>query len=110
MERTKERMPTIWKSYLYRENYLLSCAPEIIPIYKNPPAPPKCACEWCSRTHPKVNEILAVLPEELKPIFENIVSRMMHAETDAEYYRACLHGDWPGFEWIKEAKIKANIK
>lgn len=39
----------------------------------------------------------------------HLLERMMMAENDAEYYKMKVDGDWPGWEWVKEERIKRKL-
>lgn len=49
-------------------------------------------------------KIADALPDELRHDFSYLMSRLECAETDAAASDAKLRGDWPGWEWIKEAR------
>ena len=51
--------------------------------------------------------IREALPEALRKDFDYLVTRTMNVEADLNYMEALWSGDWPGMEWIKDAK-KAN--
>jgi len=48
------------------------------------------------------------LPKNLRKDFEYLTMRMMCAEEDRDVSDAKLAGQWPGWEWITEARIKAE--
>jgi hypothetical protein len=68
-----------------------------------------CLCDLCNRVSPKAKAIRAALSEELQKDFDYLMSRMMHAEDDLDYAEARLRGEWPGWEWIIEARQKAEF-
>lgn len=70
----------------------------------------KCSCEYCLRMGPSFKKIRDALPEDLKPEFEYMVTRLMTVEEDLNYAEAQLDGSWPGWEWITEAKKAAGYK
>ena len=55
----------------------------------------KCTCEWCVKTSPLINKINSLLTDENeKNHFEKIINDLMHAETDAVYWRNKYYGTW----------------
>jgi len=48
------------------------------------------------------------LPPELKKDFEYLMERMDVTEIKNEANEAKLVGAWPGWEWVKEARKKAE--
>jgi hypothetical protein len=92
-----EAQPTTF--YRYTAERLLQDRPVIQPVYE------PCACRFCTDTHPRINAIMAALPTQaLKDSFESLMEEMEAAKLDLEVAEARLAGDWPGSEWIKEAK------
>ncbi len=67
-----------------------------------------CQCDHCVRVSPAIKAIDLLLPDHLKVEFQNIVSKMLHAEDDAEYYKLRSTGEWPGCEWIKDGWVERN--
>lgn len=59
--------------------------------------PTHCECQVC-RQHNRLCEIMRKLPEDDQAFLETIYSNLMHAETDAVYYRMKLDGTWPTFD------------
>lgn len=56
----------------------------------------KCTCEWCVKTSPLFNKISSLLTDENeKNHFEKIINDLMHAETDAVYWKEKYYGRWP---------------
>lgn len=83
----------------YTEDKLLSCRPEIVPVYE------KCKCTWCEDMSPRVKRISAALnTSELKADFEHIMATWGAESLDLDVAKARLAGTWPGSEWIIEAK------
>ena len=52
----------------------------------------------------------ALQTPELQKDFEYLMCKLMCAEEDADVNRAMLSGEWPGWEWIKEAKTERGLK
>jgi hypothetical protein len=52
--------------------------------------------------------IMDALPDDLKSDFEYLTMRMMCAEEDRDVAEAKLYGQWPGWEWMVEAKRNAE--
>jgi hypothetical protein len=48
------------------------------------------------KQHERLAGIMRGLPEDDQAFLESIYSNLMHAETDAVYYRLKLEGKWPG--------------
>ncbi len=68
-----------------------------------------CLCDLCNRVSPKAKRIREALSDELKSDFDYLMSRMMHAEDDLDYAEARLSGQWPGWEWMPEARRQAEF-
>ncbi len=67
-----------------------------------------CLCELCTVTSPRIDRIRKALPAELIKDFDYLMMRMMCAEEDRDVVNAQLYGDWPGWEWMKEARKQAE--
>ena len=67
-----------------------------------------CLCDLCSRIFPMQERISKALPEELKKDFDYLMMRLAVAEEDFCAANAKLVGEWPGWEWIKEARKVAE--
>lgn len=70
----------------------------------------KCICDSCCRISPMMKRIREALPDDLKGDFEYLCNKLGCAEMDYEANEAKLNGQWPGWEWIIEAKAKAGFK
>jgi len=68
----------------------------------------QCLCDLCVRISPMQRRISLALPKELRKDFEYLTMRMMCAEEDRDVSDAKLAGQWPGWEWITDARIKAE--
>lgn len=56
----------------------------------------KCDCEWCVKTSPLINKICSLLTcDDDKNHFNKIINDLMHAETDAVYWKDKYYGTWP---------------
>lgn len=64
----------------------------------------RCLCDQCTRIVPMQKRILDALPEELRKDFEYLCMKLEVVETDLAATEAKLYGEWPGWEWIKEAR------
>jgi len=68
----------------------------------------RCLCDLCVRISPMQKRIRNALPKELRKDFDYLTMRMACAEEDRDASDAKLNGLWPGWEWIKDARIKAE--
>jgi len=83
----------------WSEECLLSHRPVIKPVYE------KCECHFCTDTFPRIEAITAALPtQELRDSFNRLMEEMGTLQLDLDVAEARLAGEWPGSEWIKEAK------
>jgi hypothetical protein len=56
----------------------------------------KCTCNWCQKFSPLCEKILFLLDnEDEKKLFDKMIGNMMHAETDAVYWKEKYYGRWP---------------
>lgn len=61
-----------------------------------------CLCEWCQKFSPLCQKILFLLDyEDDKKVFDEMISNLMMAETDAVYWKEKYYGTWPS-DGIKE--------
>lgn len=87
----------------WSEEVLLSHRPRIQPIYET------CSCRFCTDTYPRIKAIIAALPtSELKDSFDGLMQDMSAAQLDLDVAEAKLAGEWPGWEWIIDAKKLHN--
>ncbi len=68
----------------------------------------RCLCDICVRISPMQKRIRNALPKELKKDFDYLYMRMVCAEEDLAASDAKLRGQWTGWEWIKDARVKAE--
>lgn len=69
----------------------------------------KCTCEWCVKTSPLINKINSLLTDENeKNHFEKIINDLMHAETDAVYWKEKYYGTWPS-DGVEEIQHHVDI-
>lgn len=69
----------------------------------------RCLCDICVRISPMQKCISDALPEELRIDFAYLMTRMECAEMDLDAAQAKLDGEWPGWEWIKDARTAAEF-
>jgi len=69
----------------------------------------KCNCDWCKRVSPMIQRIRDSLDESMALDFDYLMNRMISTEEDLNYAEAKLDGSWPGWEWIKEAKLGDSL-
>lgn len=87
----------------WSEECLLSHRPVIQPVYE------KCGCHLCTQIIPRVERIQAALTsDELKADLEYIMNAYGADSLDKDVAEAMLAGEWPGWEWMKEAKAKQH--
>lgn len=70
----------------------------------------KCICKFCTHDSPLFQGLLDALPEEKKKDMTYLINRLMTAEEDRDVLDAMTHGQWPGWEWIIEAKKERDLK
>lgn len=63
----------------------------------------RCLCDQCCHISPMAARLRGVLPEELRGDFDYLTMTLMCAEEDRDVARAKLAGEWPGWEWMKDA-------
>lgn len=68
----------------------------------------KCLCDLCTRISPMMRRISKALPRELRRDFDYLMMRLYTAEEDRDADEAKLNGTWPGWEWMVEARKKAE--
>lgn len=66
----------------------------------------KCLCDLCTRISPMHDRLKEALPESLRDDLEYLMMRLMCAEEDRDVAEAKLHGNWPGWEWMIDARRK----
>lgn len=86
----------------WTEEALLSHRPGIQPVYE------KCGCHFCTELIPREKRIREALPPELHADLEYIMSAYGADSLDKDVAEAKLDGEWPGWEWMKEAKQKQH--
>jgi hypothetical protein len=65
----------------------------------------KCNCKYCTIEKPRLDNVERALESsEALDDFKHIVSDLIHAEDDVNYYQCLLNGDWPGWKWMKYRK------
>lgn len=52
--------------------------------------------------------IRKVLAKEFREDFDYLMMRMACAEEDLDVAQSKLAGEWPGWEWLKKARVKAE--
>lgn len=56
----------------------------------------RCTCEWCVKTSPLINKIKSLLTDDdEKSYFDKLMNDLIHAETDAVYWKDKFYGTWP---------------
>jgi hypothetical protein len=56
----------------------------------------KCTCNWCQKFSPLCEKILFLLDnEDEKKLFDEMISNLMNAETNAVYWKEKYYGTWP---------------
>lgn len=69
----------------------------------------RCLCDICTRITPMQVRIMEALPtKQLRYDFMYLMNRMELAETDNACNELKLSGQWPGWEWMKAARKKAE--
>ena len=82
-----------------------------------------CSCKWCQKFSPLCEKISSLLDENENKVFDEIIGKLMNAETDAVFWKEKYYGTWPsdGIEEIQhhikrltnrinELKIIENLK
>lgn len=69
-----------------------------------------CECLLCKRNQ-QYYEALVRLPEQDKKFWEEVYSKLFHAESDRDYWKAKFEGTWPEDEpkWYKGPLTKKHI-
>jgi len=72
---------------------------------------PKCLCDFCVRIYPMHEQIKTALrTKKLREDFEYLMMRLMTAETDRDVAAMKLTGNWPGWEWLANARREQEGK
>lgn len=71
-----------------------------------------CLCDHCTNVSPRIQGIRDALKGDAKLShdFNYLVTRLMCAEEDLDVCEAKLAGDWPGWEWMKEARTRIEFE
>ena len=56
----------------------------------------ECNCEWCTHLHPLIRKIDALLPEDLRKEFDDMIELLMNKSEEATYDLARLEGRQKG--------------
>ena len=68
----------------------------------------QCDCQLCQQNR-TFREKLALIPEDVRPYFENLYDHLLETSFDQDYYRAIMSGSWPGaVEVLERALEKAR--
>ena len=70
---------------------------------------PPCSCDICTKWMPMHRRILAVLTPEDRKLYDEFLMMEANRSDDLGVAEAKLAGDWPGWEWIRDAvKLHAS--
>ena len=70
-----------------------------------------CDCPICTRIYKAKDIARRGDVEELRTLVDDLLYRLINAETDAEYYRSILDGTWPrSIEVLRNSLEKASEK
>jgi hypothetical protein len=70
----------------------------------------KCKCELCTKWSPLHRRIMAKLRGKDRKLFDEFLMMEASQSDDLGAAEAKLAGEWPGWEWMKEAIEKQNRK
>ena len=65
----------------------------------------KCKCKLCSFQGPVIDKVRLKLTGKLLKDFDELIEGFFYDVEDGDVAKEKLNGDWPGWEWIKQAKI-----
>lgn len=68
-----------------------------------------CECKWCSTRSALVYKINNLLTEDSEKIhFDEVIGDLMHAETDAIYWKQKYYGTWPS-DSVQDIQVHISI-
>lgn len=82
-------------------------------VRKTNPIPPNskpCKCDICAKWSPLFNRIMPLLTPEDRVLLDEFRTNEMMESLDLGVAQAKLDGIWPGWEWMKDAKVKIDIE
>jgi len=66
-----------------------------------------CSCDCCQKFSPLCEKISSLLDENENKVFDELIGKLMNAETDAVFWKEKFYGTWPS-DGIEE--IRYHIK